>query len=804
MSKKDKNKKKDIIDYSNEKIIQNNIGELCTDLMKIFGANTNLMRHVPSLVDGLKPGERRILFTMYKAKMFHTGKDVKVATIVGDTMKLHPHGDGPIYETLVKMAQPWNNILCPIDGHGNFGNLMGAPAAAGRYIEAKLSYFSYKCYFEEFDEKVVDMKWNYSNDILEPEFLPAKYPVALINNAFGIGYGISCGIPTYNFNEVIELTKKLIEDPFYEDITLYPDATTSAMIIDDGCFKTISETGKGKFRMRGEMVIDEERNSITIKSIPFKTLLSDIKKDILDLFKEKKLQGLKAINDKSGNRSGGIGRIELEFVLKKEVDPVAIMHAIYKKTSMEKTFPINFKLIDEYEENDYNIRTVLLEWIQFRRDIKRKIYNQKLSKAKERQHILETLLFILNKDNAENTIRIIKDSENKKQIVERLMTEYNISSLQADAISEMRLSAFSKDARKKYKDEKEEVDKKVEKYEKIVKSTKKIDSIIVEELEEGMKLFGEPRRSKIINVDGEVKINDSNHLIVFTMNGFVKKLSDQCKSVGFINSDDYPIEIIEARNTSELLLFDETGKISKIAVHRLQNCELTSEGEKLNKFCNVNGSIVSIIPKPTEEILNNLKVPIYFLMITAEGIIKKTIANDYTNIKNELLGIIIKDGDKLKSVKLLAGDKDLVLYTNKGFGARLSSSEIKITSRLTKGLKEIDISDSEEVIGMDILNEKDKYLFILTNKGTGKKCDLKAFPVLDRKSKPLRLVTLDDDESVMMVKTVKGNEKFKAYLKNSIEEISLENVLELPRLSKGKKLIPVRKGEVIIDIKEIK
>ena len=227
-----KNKKHTEINYDNEKIITNNIGDLCTEIVKIYAANVNLLRYVPTLVDGLLPVERRILFTMYRNKIFHNGKFTKVATITGDTMKVHPHGDGPIYDSLVKLAQPWNNLLCTIDGKGNFGTITGSPAAASRYIEAKLSYYAWKCFFEEYDENIVDMKPNYSNDFMEPEYLPSRYPNILINGSFGIGYGISCSIPTYNFTEVCELTKKLMDDPYYEDITLIPDSRTGAMIVD--------------------------------------------------------------------------------------------------------------------------------------------------------------------------------------------------------------------------------------------------------------------------------------------------------------------------------------------------------------------------------------------------------------------------------------------------------------------------------------------------------------------------------------------------------------------------------------------
>lgn len=781
-------------------IVIGNIGDICTGYMKIFGANNNLMRHIPIIADGLKPGERRILYTMSEVMgITHKGKHKKCMGIVGRTADIHPHGDQALYSTLVKLAQKWQNTICLIDGSGNFGSPTGETEASMRYTEARLSFYSYKCFFEEFNPNIVDMKLSYNGEIYEPEFLPSKYPNVLINQAFGIGYGLSSSIPTYNFKEVIDLTIKLMNDPDYGDIVLIPDSPSGSHIIDDGQFETISKTGKGKFKMRGTIEIDSENNIVTITSVPLYVNSDDVKADIIDLFKENKMQGLKKIDDQSSERNG----TKVIFYLKKEVDPVSIMHSIYTKTNMEKTYPINFKLIDDYQDVDYNIRSLLLTWLDQRREVKRRLFNHTLIKAKERQHVLTILLFILNKDNAEKTMSIVKKSENKKEIIKKLMNSYGITSLQADTIAEMKLTAFSKESLNRYIKEKVDIDEKVTKYEKLVRSIKKIDKIIKEELEEGIKLFGEPRRSKIINIDGEVKIRDTNHLVSFTLNGFVKKLPEGCTSIGFINQNDYPIEIIEIRNTTDLLIFDESGKISKLPVHLLQNSELTGEGEKLSKYCNINGSIKTIIPKPTTEILSQVKIPIYFLMITTNGIIKKTLANSYTNIKNDLIGLIVKDGDTLRSVKLLAGDKDVVIYTNKGFGVRLKSDDIKTTSRMSIGIKALELGPNEIVIGMDLVNEKDKYLFALTNHGTGKKCLLSAFKTMDRNSKPLRIISLETNEEVIFIKTVKGNENFKAYMKNKIETINIEEVFELPRLSKGKKILGVLKGDTIIDIKEV-
>lgn len=806
MAKKKKLKEKY---YSGDKNIQRmNIGDVCIEDMKIFGANNNLMRHIPSLNDGMKPGERRILYAMYNLKSTPKKNFIKVARIVGDTVGLfHPHGDSAVSETLVKLAQPWNNIQPLIEGEGNFGSAKGAAPAAARYIEARLSLYAWKCFFEDFNPKYAAMKPTFNYETMEPEYLPSRYPNALINNTFGIGYGVSTGLPTYNLREVLELTVRLMEDREYEDVYLVPDSPTGAFIVDEGQFKNISETGTGKFKMRGQVDIDYETNELIIRSVPLQVKMASknggVLDDIINLQEKGKIQGIDRIDDDSNSQNG----IKVHIHLKKEIDPITILHTIYTKTQMEKTFPVNFKLIDEYQDYDYSIRKLLLDWIDFRRETKRISYNHKLIAARERQHILETLLHILTGTNGEKTLKAIKRAENSQEIIDFLIKEFKISSLQASNIASMRLSAFSKDAVKKYIKEKDDIDKLVKKYDKVIRSAKKIDSEIKEELLEGIELFGSPRKSEIISIHGEKKIRETDHVVVFTMNGYVKKLPIDTESIGFVEQGDHPIEIIRINNTADLMIFDESGKISKVPVSKLNNSELTSPGDKLSMYATIQGRISAILSRPTPEVIEVLskkgKLPIYFLMVTKNGMVKKTDAKTYVNIKNELLGMIIKDGDELISVKLMIGDKDILVYTSKGFGVRFPSTEIRETGRMSSGVKAIELSEDEEVIGSDLVNMNDKYLFVITNKGNGKKCTLDAFKTMQRAAKPLRITTLDDNEFVVLIKTVQGEEQYQIYMRNSIETLNVESdVPELSRLAKGKKLIGVRKGDTIIDIKQ--
>jgi len=784
-----------------------NISDLCMDVMQIYGANVKFMRYIPGVVDGLKPGERRIMYAMYLRKLFPYENHKKSNTAVGEAIQYHPHGDSPIYDTIVRLAQPWNNNQVLIDGQGNFGTPMGDSAAASRYTEVRMSQYAYKCFFEEFDLRYSDTKLNYLGDEEEPEFLHSRYPNVLINNTFGIGYGVATGLPTYNTKEVLELTIKLLEDPNYENVTLIPDSPTYAHIVDEGQFKELSETGVGQFKMRGEIEVDEENNIIIIKSVPLQVSPNKVKEAIITLQEEGKISGILDFKESSAKETTNPSGFEMRIVLKKEVDPYTIVDTLYtnNRVRMQITIPVNFRLIDDYQDKKFNVRSVILTWLDYRRDFKRRVFNHMYIKAKERQHILDTLLMIFTGKNAEKALSVIKSAESKAEIREYLMDEFKISSLQAEQIAEMKLSAFTKDSIKRYMAEKEDIDRKVEEYRKIIKSNKMIDKIIKAELEEGIRLFGNERKSKIITIDGTRKIRDTRHIVVVTKDNMIKKLPHDVTTIGHINQGDYPTEILtDVSNLTDILFFDSRGMISKLSLHAIPNTELSSGGESISKYCNLTGRITSIIRKPTMESIDAFKAPIYLLMVTKNGIIKKTLLKSYMNIKNDLMAMIVKEGDELQSVKMLIGTKDILVYTNKGFGIRFSSDAVKETNRMSIGVKAIDLTEDEFVIGMDIVNEKDTSIFVLTNKGTGKRSTLETFPTMERAGKSLRIISLEDGEEAIIMRTVKGKEKFKVFLKNSIEEIDVEKVPELPRLSKGRKLVPVAKGNVIIDIKEVK
>lgn len=797
MGKKVKNKnwvkpqKKKVVKPFKEWIDDANIGEHCTELMKIFGANINLARHLPLLIDSLKPVERRILYTMYVRDAIK--KSRKVASIVGSTMDMyHPHGDAPIYECIVRMSQSWNNLLPLIEGQGNFGSIAGDSAAASRYIECKLSKYAQKCFFEEFDPSIVDMKDNYTGEYKEPEYLVCRYPNILVNFISGIGFGIAVGIPSYNFKEALELTIKLIRNPKV-DAYLVPDVPTGCLIVDDGSFKEICDTGRGKIIMMGAIEADEKRHSLIIKSTPYQVSLNDVKDKILSLHDAKKIPGIVHIKDNTGKDG-----MALSIYIKREIDLYDVMDIIYKKTQLRKTLPVQFKAIDNYRVYDYNLKGLILEWINNRRSQKRRIFSTVLNKMKNREHILEILLFILNKDNVEKTLKIIKKSNGRGEIVRGLVDKYNITTLQANTIADMRLSAFSSDSYERYKSEKNELSKKIPNMEYIIKHDSKLDEIIIDELKEGIELFGEPRRCTIVPESTDKKIKDTNHLIVVTNMGKIKKLPANTTEIGETATGDYPVEFINVSNLDELFIFIDDGTVLKIPVHTIRNTELTNMGVDLTAYTTGQhiGNIVSVIKNDNQS--NETKNLIF---ATRNGNIKKTEFNKFLNIRSGLGCIILKDNDKLISAKLMTGDNDIIMYTGNGYGIRFNTTDIRETGRLSVGVIGM-VPDDEFVEGVEILDPKHKYVMAVSSRGFVKKFTLDEFGVMARNSKPLKIMNVQDDLLVRL-KSIKGDEVFKVYCKTSLLDLDVNDVPELKRLSRGKKLLSLGKGNYIIDILKI-
>ena len=786
MAKKESHIKSiDIKSYLNtDRVEVSNIAGLCTDIMKIYGANINLARVFPEVHDGLKLVERRILFAMYTISKAYK-KMSKVHTITGDVMKIHPHGDASVYETLVRMAQPWNMLIPYIEGQGNFGTISGDEAAAARYIEARLSDYAIDCFFTDWDPDLVLMEETYNRDLKEPVYLPTKYPNCLLSYSDGLGFGPATHIATFNFQEVIQATIALIKDPKYKPY-LVPDITTGCLIVDEGKFGDICETGRGTFKMRAEIEKNEEKKCLVIKSIPFQVSLLSIKEKIKELVENKIINGFKAMKDYSATK------IHLELYFRNEVDLDNIISILYTKTRLQDTYPVQMKMVDDFAVVDFNVRSALLRWIDIRFQFKRKKFIKKLVSLEERNHILNVLIMILDGTNGEKTIKIIKSSD-REQIVEKLVKAYNITTLQAREISNMRLNAFSKTALAEYKKElKENIDM-IKTYTKVIRSRTAIDDLIIKELEDGIKKYSAPRRSKVVKAVKEYKYTDYDAKLIFTKHGYVKKLKDGVKRIGNLPETDEPVDVLTVNNREEIVIFDKRGSVHTIEVGAITQDDLTTIGTQLSLYCTTNGSPVSIFRR------NDINPETAFLFVTKKGIIKKTTADNFA-FKNSIISITIKPDDELVEVIAIDKDIDIVGYTDRGYGLRFNSGEVPFSKRMAVGVIGLPMIEDDFVVGVQEIHKSDKSLFICTSKGYVKKCSLEVFNTKKRNSLPESLIPIKPKDHVISMIAVNDKDQIVVITMKQSYTINMNELPAELKFKEGTKLIPLNHGDMIVKV----
>lgn len=789
-----------------ENIKQVELKDEAYNSIAIYAPNKNVYRHIPFMNDGLLPSERRALYAMFKdVNALPKYGYKKLGLIMGAVMVYHPHGETNIYNTIVKLAQPWKNAIEFVDGSGSYGNELGDGAAAFRYLEARLSPFAYKCYFEDYSEDLVDIKAGYIDGVFEPEYLPARYPVALTKSCKAIGYGMYSQFPNYNFKEICEFTLKLMDNPDYDQI-IYPDIPNGCEIIDDGQFDEIRRTGKGLFRMKSRVNILYDKNIIQILSVPQGTDLAKISDKIIELGKSGELPGFDDIHNQNDKKTAKKNKkklkkkhakLSIDVLFKPGTDLDKSLEIMYKKTSMVMSASYDLTLVDDYNLKHYTVRTLLLDWIAFRRDIKRRQINKQITKKMERKHILDTLIFITNTKNGQKTIKLANEANNASEFRDSLVAAFGVSTLQAKSIANMTVTSFNKDSHQRYVEEFDKLTEEINELRALSKSSKHIDDIIKDELKEGIELFSKPRAHQIVEFNESSFVPDTNHRIVVTKDNRIKKLSDKDKGVGILEDGDKGKDLFTINNRESILVFDKMGNMSEIKVDDISSTPIDSTGVDLNNMITVAGSVVSTFPKPPESIDGQ---ETYIVLTTKNGLSKKLAYKNIKKIRGTSSSIKLADDDELVSVDVLYGNKDMIVYTKEGGGVRINSDDIRECGRAAYGLSVIDLADGDEVIGTTIINQKHKYILVVTNKGRMKKCTLSTFNTMKRKSPTLQLTRLDKSEHIISVKSVKDSNKFMVYTQHIEEEFKVKDIPELTRQHPCKKLMGVKTGDKVIDV----
>ena len=769
------------------------VAEASEEYTKLFGSNKNLYRVMPSMIDGLKPVQRRILYSMYKNPN-KGSKPRKVMQILGDAVSYHPHGGQA--DVVGNMATSWQCNIPYLVPQGNFGSIRGDEQGAERYIEASLSRFANICFFKDFDRCSVPMKLAYTGDGYEPEYLPARYPTVLFNPVLSsIGLGLASNIPPFNPKEVLEATIKLIKDPSTK-IKLIPDSPTGCNVVDNGQFTEINKTGEGSFTLQATYEIDYFKNIITIRSLPLQVTSEMVNQRLVKMKQEGKLDELKLINDDTNN-----GDVKIDLFLESDANPDKFIRKVMKRsTGLKMPYSCIIRVIDDYSDYLYSPKELLLEWIEYRRECVRSIYNKDIVTTMEEKHLNDIMLMIFKKDNIDKTIAIAKKSKSREEIESKLMKEYGISSIQARAIAGMKVYQFNKEMYHECEERGKKLKKSITECEKILNNDAEIDKIIISELEEGIKLFGGPRRSKIIKAKSdEVDIPNTNHLIGISKDGYIKKIGIDNISIGVIGKTSSGA-VAMVNNRENIIVLDSSGRLSRIGVSSIPDMEYDDIGVEMSRYFTVNGNIVAIV---TESDLKD--APGMLVLVTENGIGKKVLLSEFSKIKDFKPAITLDDGDALVSAFPAIDTDEFIIYTNMGDGVRLSGEDIKLYGKAAKGLRLLTLKDGEKVSGVNIVNPKANKLLFITSAGRMKMTELKYLPVMKRKDDVISLINLDKNETLVGVVACSKKNTIEVFRKKSGPiKIALSDVPVTSRAAKAEKLVKTPKGDVVMSFRLLK
>ena len=767
------------------------------------GINKNVGRYISLMFDGLKPVSRRILLVLFEKRKSQANKMFKVNSAAGDVMsKYHPHGDASISETLGKMGQWWYMQKLFIDGIGNYGNLTGAGPAAGRYIECRLSQFAYKCYFEDYKYASLETVPTYTGDGLEPTYLPAKYPMGIINPSFSsIGYGMASNIPSYNFTEVLEATIKLTENPDAK-INLIPDLPNGSNIILTEKLKDVNKTGVGTLTNTAKFTIDYDENSIHITALPYGIGTDSFKEKIVKMKLDKKLDDVINIDSATSSLTG----VNETIYLKKTSNPDKFMdYLMTTNVGLKDTKPVCLRFIDDYHDYVYTPKTYILAWLDKRRDIIRSMYNNKYVMLKEEEHMNDVLIYISDENRIKETMSIIRKS-NKDDIVKNLMARYadeaGMTSLQAGRIAKMRMYELSKDEHEKFLIRRDELKTEIINTFEVINSDSAVNDIIINEMKEGIKLFGEERRSKIIReLSTEEKVPNTNHLVAVSADGYIKKLdSDKFYSIGVIGKQPnrFP-QILKINNRKSIMFFDSTGKVSVVNTYSINDMDIEESGVPIERFFPIEGKVIKMIETPKKGQAKEL----YAILITKNGLAKRLNIKQFLKVLTNKTAISLSDGDELVDVELVYENtkSSIVVFTNKGNGIRLNPNDIKEFGAQAKGSRIIPLNhlDDEYVSGVNIVRPKKQYMFYITSSGRAKVTDMSLFPKMNKKDEVINLINLENSDNLVGVAGVDSGDSVMVYRKNGEPvELKVADIDVSTRIAKATKYVKTPKGDSVV------
>ena len=781
-------------------------------------------RALPDVRDGLKPVQRRILFSMIELNNGPDKPHRKCARIVGDTMgKYHPHGDSSIYGALVTLAQDFNTRYPLVDGHGNFGSVDGDGAAAMRYTEARLSKISMEM-TADINKNTVDFIPNFDETEKEPVVLPSRYPNLLVNGTSGIAVGMATNIPPHNLREVIAAVVKIIDnkidndtDTSVEDIMQIikgPDFPTGGTIIGKMGIEEAYRTGRGKIKVRAVTDIEpmaNGKNRIIVTELPYMVNKARLIQKIAELVRDKKIDGITDLRDES-DRSGM--RICIE--LRRDVNANIILNQLYKHTQLQDTFGVIMLALVNNEPKVLNLYEMLKYYILHQEEVVTRRTKYDLNKAQERAHILNGLMVAL--DNIDRVIQIIRGSKNVQAAKEGLMTEFSLTEVQSQAIVDMRLRALTGLERAKLEAELAELNAKIAEYNAILADKNKLLLVIREEISAIAAKYGDDRRTSIgfdeYDLSMEDLIPDEPIIIARTNLGYIKRMTpDNFKSQhrggrgikGMQTLDnDYIKDLLMTTSHHSITFFTNTGRAYKLKAYEIPEAGRTSRGTAIINLLQLQPgeSITAVIPVDTK----NINDDDYLFMATKKGIVKKTAMKEYANIrKTGIQAITLRDDDELIEVKLTNNQRDIFLVTKLGQCIRFKETDVRPTGRSAMGVIGMNLLDEDEVVGMQLDVQGDS-LLIVSEYGLGKKTDINEFAVQHRGGKGVKCYKINEKSgNVVGIKAVDDSrEVMLITTEGIIIQILCKDISNLGRITSGVKLINLDKEVKVATVAKVR
>ena len=779
-------------------------------------------RALPDVRDGLKPVQRRVLFSMIELNNGPDKPHRKCARIVGDTMgKYHPHGDSSIYGALVNMAQDWSTRYPLVDGHGNFGSVDGDGAAAMRYTEARLSKISMEM-LADINKNTVDFAPNFDETEKEPTVLPARYPNLLVNGTSGIAVGMATNIPPHNLKEIIAAVVKIIDNIVEENrdteieeilkIVKGPDFPTGATILGTRGIEEAYRTGRGKIRVRAVSNIEtlpNGKSQIIVTELPYLVNKARLIEKIADLVKEKKIDGITALNDHS-SREGM--RICIE--LRRDVNANVLLNKLYKHTQLQDTFGVIMLALVNNQPKVMNLMEILKHYLAHQEEVVTRRTQYDLNKARERAHILEGLLKAL--DNIDEVIRIIRGSENTQVAKARLMERFELSDAQAQAIVDMRLRTLTGLEREKLEAEYKELMARIRRLEAILADRNLLLRVIREEILAISEKYGDERKTAIgfdeFDISMEDMIPNENTVITMTKLGYIKRMTvDNFRSQNRGGKgikgmqtieDDYIDELLMTTTHHYLMFFTNMGKVYRLKAYEIPEAGRTARGTAIINLLQLQAGekITAVLS------LKDYSQGQYLFMATKSGIVKKTPIQDYANVrKTGLAAISLKDDDELIEVKFTDNKKDIILVTKYGQCIRFKDTDVRSTGRVSMGVRGINLSDGDEIIGMQLCSQGD-YLLIVSEKGMGKRTSMSEFSVQNRGGKGVKCYKITEKTgTVVGVKAVNDdNEVMMITTEGIIIRIACSDISILGRITSGVKLMNLDEKVSVASIAKVR